>query len=152
MLLKLMLFFRMIFKMCTTILILLASLYATVTIATNVDLTKEPGHLKAFGEVGVTHSVREVDGFLNPAEFFGDHVSKLKPVKFKGAAKLSPAFEKWSDDYFLSQDDRNEFVHVEKMKKEDRNGQGTTIAFKHFIKTYNDSDVYMVNSVPKAYE
>ena len=50
--------------------------------------------------------VPEVQGFVDPAKFFQEHVIPGQPVVFKGAAKEFPAFQRWSDEYFLSFDER----------------------------------------------
>jgi len=50
--------------------------------------------------------VAEVQGFLEPERFFNDYVISGTPVVFKGAARKFPAFSKWSDEYFLSLEER----------------------------------------------
>ena len=112
------------------------------------DLTLEPGHLKPFG-FGSNEPVEEVTGFPEPEDFFRTYVWPIKPLKMKGAAKISPAFEKWADEYFLSQDYSGvEKVTVETMKKESRQQQVTELTFPDFVRIYNNSEYYMVNSVP----
>ena len=43
--------------------------------------------------------INEVDGFLNPEEFFKQYVKPQKPVIFRGAAHNLSAFQLWSDQY-----------------------------------------------------
>ena len=48
-----------------------------------------------------------VQGFLEPTKFFKDHVIPGRPVVFKGAAGEFPAFQRWTDEYFLSFEERS---------------------------------------------
>lgn len=114
------------------------------------DLTTEPGHLKPFGDGGASHPVEEIDYFPTAKEFFEDYVRPLKPVKMKGVAKMSAAFGKWTDDYFLAQDEPDDHVvSVETIKKESRQQRMESMHFKDFVKIYNQTEYYMVNEVPK---
>ncbi|XP_045197467.1 tRNA wybutosine-synthesizing protein 5-like isoform X3 [Mercenaria mercenaria] len=114
------------------------------------DLTKEPGHLKPFGDGGPSHAVEEIDYFPTAKEFFENYVKTAKPVKMKGVAKMSPAFEKWTDDYFLAQDEPSDHVvSVETKKKESRQQKVESMPFKTFVKMYNNTEHYMVDAVPK---
>ena len=66
-----------------------------------------------------------------------------------GAAKLSPAFKNWEDSYFLAHQEASEaFVNVETRKKENRTQETLDITFQDFVKSYNDTDNYMVDPVP----
>lgn len=113
------------------------------------DLTLEPGHLKPFGEGGFSQPVEELDYFPSARDFFENYVKPLKPVKMKGAAKMSAAFGKWNDDYFLTLDESSKHqVSVETKKKENRQQPQENMQFKEFVKSYNDSEYYMVDSVP----
>jgi hypothetical protein len=47
-------------------------------------------------------TVPVLQGFLEPTKFFEDYVIPGRPVVFKGAAKEFPAFQRWTDEYFLS--------------------------------------------------
>ena len=112
------------------------------------DLSLEPGHLKPFG-FGSHAPVEEVSGFPEPSDFFRTYVWPIKPLKMKGAAKISPAFERWTDEYFLSLDFSGmEKVTVETKKKENRQQDVISLTFTDFVRTYNNSDNYMVNAVP----
>ncbi|XP_033740827.1 uncharacterized protein LOC117327771 isoform X1 [Pecten maximus] len=115
------------------------------------DLTKAPGHLKPFGHGRPIVEVEETDITPDPASFWKTNVYALKPLKMKGAASISPAFTKWTDDYFLSLDMSNEdTVTVETVKKESRQQKILQLDFQQFVKEYNNSEIYMVNSVPQA--
>lgn len=114
------------------------------------DLTSLPGHLKPFGEGGLNHPLEEIDYFPTAEEFFENYVKPLKPVKMKGAAKMSPAFEKWTDDYFLTLDEPSDHhVSLETRKKESRQQEMDSMQFKEFVKIYNQTEYYMVDAVPK---
>ncbi|KAL4238990.1 hypothetical protein ACF0H5_003694 [Mactra antiquata] len=114
------------------------------------DLTQEPGHLKPFGEGRPSQLVEEIDYYPLAKDFFENYVIPLKPVKIKGAAKMSSAFWKWRDDYFLSVEDTDDQqINVETRKKENRDEEVKTMKFKEFVKIYNHSEYYMVDSVPK---
>ena len=43
-----------------------------------------------------------MNGWLEPAHFFNHYVVPGVPVLFKGAAKQFPAYEKWTDEFFLN--------------------------------------------------
>ena len=58
------------------------------------------GHLKALGmHSGPEGSIDQVEGFLEPKEFYDNYVSLSQPVLFKGAAKNIPAYKLWTDEY-----------------------------------------------------
>ena len=76
-------------------------------------------------------------------------MDKSKPLLIRGAAKSSPAFSLWKDDYLKSHKEAESFpVFVESRKKEVRDAGGYTISLKKFIETYHKTDIYMVNGVP----
>ena len=58
------------------------------------------GHLQPLGEHRPAEGVVTiVDGFLEPRQFYEDHVLASKPVLFRRAAHDLPAFQRWSDTY-----------------------------------------------------
>ena len=59
------------------------------------------GHLKPFGQQGAgsLRSVEIVEGFMKPKDFMKNHVHQNKPLIMRGAAKVSPAWKKWTDQY-----------------------------------------------------
>ena len=82
-------------------------------------------------------------------EFFKNYVSPIKPVLIRGGAKISPALTKWTDEYFLSLPESNDFnVTAEQRKKEIRTFPAYDVSFKEFVSTYRKEDIYMVNGVP----
>ncbi|KAL5257490.1 hypothetical protein ACHWQZ_G012435 [Mnemiopsis leidyi] len=94
--------------------------------------------------------VKEIQGFVDPATFFQEHVIPGRPVVFKGAAKEFPAFQRWSDEYFLSFNESNNWmVQYELGKKETREGGQEPISFAEYIKRYTDEDLYCVTGLPK---
>ena len=124
-------------------------LFSGVGLICGLDRELETGHLKPFG-FGKTVPVDEVDNFPNPKQFFQKYVWPLKPLKMSGAVKGSTAFQKWSDDYFLSLPHlKDNPVSVETMKKESRQQEVLSISFLDFIRTYNNTENYMVDSVPE---
>ncbi|XP_052244595.1 tRNA wybutosine-synthesizing protein 5-like [Dreissena polymorpha] len=131
----------------------IGSLFLTLTLwaSCDLDLTKEPGHLKPFGTGGVNRPVEEIDGFPDPEYFFENYVKPTKPLKMKGAARISKAMGKWSDEYFLSLDDALDTeVKLETKKKENRLQAVDMMTFKNFVRIYNQTEHYMVDSVPPA--
>ncbi|GAB1602999.1 bifunctional peptidase and arginyl-hydroxylase JMJD5-like [Argonauta hians] len=126
---------------------LLSLLLCSVT--TETDLTKEPGHLKKFGSGRPSYPIDEIEGFPDVKTFFSDYVFGSRPLKMKNAARLSPAFSLWTDEYFLSLDiDENSTILVETNKKENRSLPVKWMHFQEFVKIYNHSDKYMVQDVP----
>ncbi|XP_046553666.1 LOW QUALITY PROTEIN: tRNA wybutosine-synthesizing protein 5-like [Haliotis rubra] len=114
------------------------------------DLTSEPGHLKPFGSGRPSRQIDTVDGFPDQRAFLTDYVFGSKPLKMTGAAKLSPAFTLWTDDYFLSLDlPEDSTVHLETIKKESRDQNTEDMKFQDFIKIYNKTEHYMVDGVPE---
>ena len=59
-----------------------------------------PGHLKPLGSHRDPNgSIDEIQGFPDPELFFEKYVKASKPVVFKDAAKMVPAYSKWTDEY-----------------------------------------------------
>ncbi|XP_021377379.1 tRNA wybutosine-synthesizing protein 5-like isoform X2 [Mizuhopecten yessoensis] len=133
---------------------LLLVILTTLTCKHNIigaDLTKAPGHMKPFGYGRPMVEVEETFVTPDPETFWKNNVYALKPLKMKGAASISPAFSKWTDDYFLSLDMSNEnTVTVETVKKESRQQKIVQMDFQRFVQEYNNSEIYMVNSVPQT--
>ena len=108
-----------------------------------------PGHLEPLGARNAKQSLEVISNFLTPREFFKKYVSSSKPVLIRGGAKLSPAFSLWSDEYFLSFNESKDFkIVAEQRKKEIRTHPALDISFAEFVKTYEKSDIYLVNGVP----
>ena len=108
-----------------------------------------PGHLEALGSRNVQHSLEVIIGFPTPEKFFENYVASSKPVLIRGGAKHSPAFVDWTDEYFLSFAESRDFkIVAEQRKKEIRTHPALDMSFEEFVKTYDNSDIYMVNGVP----
>ncbi|XP_063694921.1 bifunctional peptidase and (3S)-lysyl hydroxylase JMJD7-like [Bolinopsis microptera] len=91
-----------------------------------------------------------IQGFLKPTEFFRDYVIPGRPVVFKGAAREFRAFQRWTDDYFLSFEESTKWmIQYELGKKETREGGQEPIPFADYIKRYNEEDLYCVTGLPK---
>ena len=115
--------------------------------STNFHL--HPGHLQPLGSQNVKYSLEVINDFLTPVEFFKIYAAPVKPVLIRGGAKLSPAFTRWTDEYFLSLPESNDFnITAEQRKKEIRTFPAIDISFKEFVTTYEQEDIYMVNGVP----
>lgn len=130
-------------------LLLVMTISLIVALSDGRDLTSEPGHLKPFGEGRPSQPLEEVEGFPTPEDFFENYVKPLKPLKMTNAAKLSPAFLLWTDDYFLHREEpADHTITVETVKKESRQQNVLAMSFKEFVSNYNNTDNYMVNGVP----
>ncbi|XP_064608195.1 bifunctional peptidase and arginyl-hydroxylase JMJD5-like [Liolophura sinensis] len=141
------------FEVSSSLVITLFAVYIYCTNGEKIskDLTLEPGHLQKFGTGRPSKLMDEVEGFPSAQEFFHNYVSVLRPLKMTGAAKLSRAFHQWTDDYFTSLQELDaEDVLIESRKKENRTNPTSFMTLRQFVKIYNDTDQYMVNSVPRA--
>lgn len=120
------------------------------SVCTYDDPSLFPGHLEPLGARHNKSSVKTLFAFPAPREFFQNFASASFPLLIKGGAKLSPAFTKWTDDYFSSVAGSESFsIDVENGKKENRTkGDLQRMSFKQFVESYRDQDVYMVNGVP----
>lgn len=108
-----------------------------------------PGHMKPFGSKKTNKYVETINGFPDSMTFFTNYVYKSKPVKMAGAAKISEAFNLWNDDYFLALDvPADNLVHVETKKKENRRQKTLEMHFKDFLRSYNLTENYMVQTIP----
>ena len=115
----------------------------------STNVASHQGHLQPLGSHNVKHSVEVINDFLTPVEFFKAYAAPVKPVLIRGGAKVSLAFTKWSDEYFLSLPESNDFkINAEQRKKEIRTFPPMDISFKEFVTTYEKEDIYMVNGVP----
>jgi len=112
-----------------------------------------PGHLKPFGSSGPFAAVEEIDGFPRTTQFFQRFVLPSVPLKMNGAARLSRAFELWSDEYFLSSTmNDSSSVVVETAKKENRTKPVLHMHFQEFVRTYSNQNHYMVHPVPAEFQ
>lgn len=114
------------------------------------DGASVPGHLEPLGSKNVKRSLEVIQSYPDPKTFFKTYVVASKPVLIQNAAKVSPAFQKWTDEYFLSRPESSEAtIQAEQRKKEERTTPDKEISFGEFVKSYKDKDIYMVSSVPK---
>ena len=94
--------------------------------------------------------VKTVTGFLQPSDFYTNHVIPGIPVFFKGAAKSFPAFKLWTDKYLGSfEESKSYLVDIEEGKKENRSLGSQQPSFKKFLEMYQKEDVYFVSGVPE---
>ena len=114
------------------------------------DDASVPGHLEPLGSKNVKHSLEVIQSYPDPKTFFKTYVVASKPVLIQNAAKVSPAFQKWTDDYFLSHPESSEAtIQAEQRKKEERTTPDKDISFSEFLKSYKEKDIYMVSTVPE---
>ena len=58
------------------------------------------GHLQPLGSHRPSEgNIKSIDFIPSPKDFFKEYASISQPVIFKGAAKLSPGFSLWTDNY-----------------------------------------------------
>lgn len=120
----------------------------TVNLAENDDPSTWSGHLEPLGSRNEKLFLETVHNFPSPQEFFSKYISTITPLLIKGGAKLSPAFSKWTDEYFKSLPESKEHkVFAEQGKKENRTNPGEDVAFYDFVDTYRKKDIYMVHGV-----
>ena len=113
------------------------------------DFASIPGHLEALGAKSIKHSLEVIQSYPDPVKFFKKYVAPGRPVLIQNGAKMSPAFEKWTDEYFLSHPESKEHkIEAEQRKKEKRTVPSEEISFSEFVKTYDEKDIYMVSTVP----
>lgn len=143
---------RMLWTWClTSVTLCVMSIPASTAVETS-DSSAHAGHLQPFGSSGPFHSVDVVDNFPSTAEFFRDYVLRSRPLKMTGAAQLSYAFHKWTDDYFLQTPvDANSQIAVETAKKENRSSPLLRLHFHEFLRLYNSTDQYMVDDIPQEF-
>jgi len=117
---------------------------------TKRDYASIPGHLEPLGAKSVKHSLQVIQTYPDPKTFFKTYVVASKPVLIQNAAKLSSAFAKWTDEYFLSFPEATKHrIEAEQRKKEERTVPPRNISFSEFVKTYKEEDIYMVSPVPQ---
>ncbi|XP_062510635.1 bifunctional peptidase and arginyl-hydroxylase JMJD5-like isoform X2 [Corticium candelabrum] len=115
-----------------------------------VDPTTLRGHLQPLGSQGPQHPVTTLSHFPDPETFHMSYTRRSRPLLVKGAAKESPAFSLWTDDYFLTREESDHVtVTVEYGKKENRSQLGSTYTMKSFIEAYKSRDIYLVTGVPR---
>ncbi|XP_067946178.1 uncharacterized protein [Watersipora subatra] len=133
-----------------------SSIFADSSSSTKAPLSKdaisEENGIK-FGEQGssLEHVLTVGNGIsMSTKSFFTKYVHSQQPVIFKQAIKSSPAYNLWSDNYFLQLDDipKDHDVLVESRKKENRSAPPVRMPFKEFVSIYNVTDQYMVEPIP----
>ncbi len=87
----------------------------------------------------------EAESSLEPESFARAFVTPLRPVVLRGAAREWPAMREWRTDEALQRRFGGEWVEAEEA------GQPTArVTLAEFLKVYNNSDVYLVSSLPHA--
>jgi hypothetical protein len=114
--------------------------------------SRHPSHLKPFCLSGPFEKIHELtNNFPDSIKFFGNYVSKSRPVLFRHAIIKDPHLSLWNSDekfneIFLN---NNETVHIETRKKENRKEDILTITMTEFLKRYQNEELYLVEEVPK---
>ena len=135
--------------------IVLALVYFTVFIQSTVSNDEQGlplGHLKPLGGHRPPDPVEERHDVPSPEEFWDKYVKVHKAVVFRGAAKHSLAFSKWTDDYLIKNFPDLEVRLEAKKEKQgyipvgDKGIGRDTI--KNFINTYHTANKYIVSELP----
>ena len=110
------------------------------------DLLNHPGHLKPYGSHGEVRHLDEIDHFPSTSEFFENYVSSSTALIMRGVVKDSKAYKEWTDEYFLRlsipQDD------LLKIRKNADPQFRPRIHLHDFVKTYNDTNDWIISEVP----
>lgn len=88
-------------------------------------------------------------GFPTNEYFFENHILKQLPLKMKGAAQLSPAYQKWTDEYLLMEHGE-QMLGVEMSKKEYNDMNFKFMLLKDFVSVYMKADVNAVSGLAEA--
>lgn len=116
---------------------------------TKRDYASIPGHLEALGAKNIKRSLEVIQSYPDPKTFFKTYVVPSRPVLIENGAKMSPAFAKWTDEYFISLPESSEYkIEAEQRKKEKRTVPPKQLSFSEFVKRYKEDDIYMVSPVP----
>ncbi|XP_019616379.1 PREDICTED: uncharacterized protein LOC109463922 [Branchiostoma belcheri] len=96
--------------------------------------------------------IDELHTIPHPREFWDKYVKHEKAVILRGAAKNSPAFTLWTDEYLRDNYGKLEIRLEGKREKHSWlpigvKGIGRD-TFEHFLDTYHDSDAYVVSQLP----
>lgn len=93
----------------------------------------------------------EADQLPSAAEFFNKYVKPRRPALFRNAAKVSPAFTKWTDEYLLENFGNLQVKLESKLEKKvvpiGNVGLGRD-TISNFLNTYKERDVYVVSQLP----
>ena len=107
-----------------------------------------PGHLQPLGSHRPPEGDVEVLDYIpHPIEFYEKYVSASKPVLMRGATRGSRAFRYWNDAY-LAEKFGKLLVMTEHGKKENRSDDISYVQLKTFLKRYNETDEYLVETLP----
>ncbi|CAH1244730.1 KDM8 [Branchiostoma lanceolatum] len=96
--------------------------------------------------------IDELHTIPDPREFWDKYVKHEKAVILRGAAKNSPAFTLWTDEYLRDKYGKLEVRLEGKREKHSWlpigvKGIGRD-TLEHFLDTYHDSDAYVVSQLP----
>ena len=109
-----------------------------------------PGHMEPLGAKQPRTEIETTTQFPSPTEFFQNYIDKGRPLLIKGAAKHSPAFTKWTDEYLSNVDGSEEAkIMAEPNLKEIRDSEPMHMYFKEFREPYQKEKIYMVDPLPQ---
>ena len=111
-------------------------------------------HLKPFGAHMPADSVDEFPNgkIPSPQDFWRKYVKRRRPVVFRGAARVSPAFTEWTDEFLA-----NRFGNLEVRLEARKEKQGYIPigdlgvgrdTIRNFIETYHTANKYIVSELP----
>ena len=118
-----------------------------------LTLGSAPGHFQKLGSHRFPDvAIDEVLDNLSPDDFWQHYVSSSRPAIFRGAAKHSPAFKKWTDAY-LAGNFPNMEIRLEAKQEADgylpRGDLGIGRDYlSNVVEYYHKTDVYVVSELP----
>ncbi|KAL5010674.1 hypothetical protein ScPMuIL_012979 [Solemya velum] len=132
-----------------TYLFLCLTLFELLEIVSTIDSPADESTKFGYGKPH--HLIEEIHGFADAKQFLQNYVFTLTPLKMTKAVTSSRAYSLWGDDYLDSMTQHspdNDKITVETIKKENRREEVLEMDFSKFLKIYNGTEYYMVNSVP----
>jgi hypothetical protein len=87
----------------------------------------------------------KVEANLSPETFSREFVRPQRPVVLRGAATEWPAMTEWRSDEALQSRFGRELIEAEEPGE-----AAVQVTLAEFLKVYNNSDVYLVSSLPHA--
>ncbi|CAH1249040.1 KDM8 [Branchiostoma lanceolatum] len=129
---------------------------ATVAVVLSVssivpcDSKSPPGHLQPLGHhQPPLGQIESLDTIPSPEDFYHNYVLPARPVVLSGAARLSPAYHRWTDRY-LRDRHADGVAEVDSSKKESAESERNQMRMDAFLQQYNQSEMYMLDRLPKT--
>eukprot|EP00058_Branchiostoma_floridae_P013155 XP_002598643.1 hypothetical protein BRAFLDRAFT_67040 [Branchiostoma floridae] len=114
-------------------------------------ITKSPpGHLQPLGQhQPPLGQIASLDTIPSPEDFYHNHVLPARPVVLSGAARLSPAYHRWTDRY-LNDQHADAVAEVDNSKNENTESHREPMRLDAFLQQYNQSEMYLLDRLPKT--